>query len=349
MMDTQTQQPPAANSGDAKNTSTPKRIKALVAWWKSIAKLVAITIVVIFLATIIWLCGALATHHGIFNSKVSFGELEQLENTFSPVNAFFAGLSGIGIIVTLFLQQTQISGAKKDAEENNGRLEKQLTITQEQFKLERFESIFFNLLSIHNENSREIRNSNFSFISLVNDLGSAKKGHNSLYQQIKSLDDAINFIPLSKKEAAKFEFDEYFNTTDYTICIFARIYKQHKNSIMHYYRHLYHLIKYTNKTFDDAPEKRRLYMRIIRAQFTAAEHVALFYNALYYADPEDRNEAQAAGQPAPEGQQESTTTPASKFKRLIERNELLHEMDKSMLIYPEIHEHFYDKKAYGDD
>lgn len=367
-MDTQTQQPPAANASDAKNTSTPKGIKALVAWWKSIDLLKYAPWLVFFGTLTIWLVGALTTHGSFLYSWISFGELEQLENTFSPVNAFFAGLSGIGLIATLVLQNRQIKEAKKDAEENNKLLQKQLKDTQDRFKVERFESVFFNMLSIHKDNSKYIesindinpilkeyqgyKEVNFSdFINLLHQSDSPYKAHINNSEQALGFSCEILGIRnlIEPRITNRYYIDYYLNKDDQTVFVFAVLSEHFKNTFRHYYRHLYHLIKYTDKTFDDDPDKRRLYMRIIRAQFTAAEHVALFYNALYFADPEDRNEAQAAGQPAPEGKQERAAPPTSKFKSLIERNELLHEMDKSMLIYPELHEHFYKKSAYSDD
>lgn len=366
-MDTQTQQPPAANSGDAKNTSTPKRIKALVAWWKSIDLLKYAPWLVFFGTLTIWLVGALTTHGSFLYSWISFGELEQLENTFSPVNAFFAGLSGIGLIATLILQNRQIKEAKKDAEENNKLLQKQLKDTQDRFKVERFESVFFNMLSIHRKNSENIHSNGNEYVNAYEILKLKNInfeelleiiGHSSQLTFDKAMHDGITpehycsicMLPyyLVKEKMERYCINDYFSPNDATVLLFSIASEHFKNTFRHYYRHLYHLIKYTDKTFDDDPDKRRLYMRIIRAQFTAAEHVALFYNALYFADPEDRNEAQVAGHPVPEGQQERAAPPTSKFKSLIERNELLHEMDKSMLVYPH-HRKLYEESAYNDD
>lgn len=62
------------------------------------------------------------------------------------------------------------------------------------------------------------------------------------------------------------------------------IFEGHENKLGHYYRHLYHTVKFValENDFLTYPEKRK-YLRILRAQLSNYEQVMLFYNYLAYA------------------------------------------------------------------
>jgi hypothetical protein len=69
------------------------------------------------------------------------------------------------------------------------------------------------------------------------------------------------------------------------------LFEGHENKLGHYYRHLYHLVKFVAKENDflTYPEKRK-YLRILRAQLSNYEQAMLFYNYLAFAPEwEDEN------------------------------------------------------------
>lgn len=62
------------------------------------------------------------------------------------------------------------------------------------------------------------------------------------------------------------------------------IFEGHENKLGHYYRHLYHTVKFValENNFLTYPEKRK-YLRMLRAQLSNYEQAMLFYNYLAYA------------------------------------------------------------------
>lgn len=54
-------------------------------------------------------------------------------------------------------------------------------------------------------------------------------------------------------------------------------YKEHEHELGHYFRHLYHIIKFVD--LSEVPDKRR-YTSFVRAQLSSYESLMLFYNCL---------------------------------------------------------------------
>lgn len=305
-------------------------------------------ILVVITTTALWAFGALATHRGWLCSLINFGSLDHLEDTFAPVNVYFTGVSGLGIIATLIFQRFQITQANKDAAENVKMLEKQIHESRTRFTLEHFGSIFFNLLTIHIQNSRRIHDipeqtivrDTFGTLEYANfrDIIEITRytSNNPLILDLSQRDNFLNAYRIPKEWAEtkfkKYHFDHYYSKNDPTILPFLVLFEKFGNIYQTYYRHLYHLIKFTDKQLYNDIENRKLYMGIIRAQFARHEHIALFYNAIYFADSDEK---------------QARDKPNTKFKELIERNHLLHEIETSLLIRPE-HYNYYEKRAYGD-
>lgn len=68
------------------------------------------------------------------------------------------------------------------------------------------------------------------------------------------------------------------------------IFEGHENKLGHYYRHLYHTVKFValENDFLSYPQKRK-YLRILRAQLSNYEQAMLFYNYLAYAPEWENN------------------------------------------------------------
>lgn len=69
------------------------------------------------------------------------------------------------------------------------------------------------------------------------------------------------------------------------IIVNYELFKGHENELGHYYRHLFHTVKFVANQSDDFInyQKKRDYLRLLRAQLSNYEQVMLFYNYLAYA------------------------------------------------------------------
>jgi len=102
---------------------------------------------------------------------------------------------------------------------------------------------------------------------------------------------------------------------------YASFYNKNQAEIGHYFRHLYHIIKFVKHS--QVPDKRQ-YTSLVRAQLSSYEQVFLFYNCLSKQGIE-------------------------KFKPLVEEFSLLENMPQELLLNPSHHLPLYAKTAYGDD
>lgn len=101
---------------------------------------------------------------------------------------------------------------------------------------------------------------------------------------------------------------------------YQEIFNKNQGEVGHYFRNLYTIIRYID---DSVVNEKKKYIRIIRAQLSSYEIALLFYNSLHSVGRE-------------------------RFKPLIERYELLENMDLGMLKNPPDHIPLYNYKAYGD-
>ncbi|MCG7931487.1 MAG: putative phage abortive infection protein [Candidatus Thiodiazotropha lotti] len=101
--------------------------------------------------------------------------------------------------------------------------------------------------------------------------------------------------------------------------VYMVFFKQKQDEVGHYFRNLYTLVQFVDVS--DEPNKKT-YINIIRAQLSSYELILLFYNCL-----------------SQEG--------LEKFKPLIEKYQILENMDSSLLI-GEDHKPLYDHTAFGE-
>ncbi len=136
---------------------------------------------------------------------------------------------------------------------------------------------------------------NFAYKTYINYLGEKTQFFNfsipykSFFNGINTLkdDDFKTRLKENKKD-----FETYFlnekNSNEKFLDIYIKSYyplfEGHENKLGHYYRHLYHTVKFValENEFLTYPEKRK-YLRILRAQLSNYEQAMLFYNYLAYA------------------------------------------------------------------
>jgi hypothetical protein len=208
------------------------------------------------------------------NDRGTFGDM------FGSVNAIYSGLAFAGIIFTILLQRKELRYQREELKET-----RQEFITQNKtLKAQRFENIFFNLVSLHNQ--------------IVNDIDYDKRVQRSFNPGdsetviVKGRDvfrDRFNNLHSSLKESTD------FNET------YLEFYEKRKTDFGHYFRNLYRIIKMVHQTEFIASEElenrlnrpctkeelelcnyieRYKYTCIVRAQLSDYELLLLFYNCL---------------------------------------------------------------------
>ena len=258
--------------------------------------------IVFFSVILMWSVGWWSIDHFIHpsgNIVTDYSARGQFGDKFGAINALFAGFAFAGIILTIFLQSREIKQSKR-------MLEEQLKDSNKQ----RFDSTFFQLVSLHNEitknlydvnsGGRESFNTfNTKIIYCDNDfiayealnkldseeiriLKSTKKISSEIERKLeirdksnleKALEDGIVFCEnyLDPNEAEQ----ERKIKTAYT-----KAEEEHVDKYSNYFRNLYHTLLFIDKSDLISDLEKIKYSKIIRSQLSEPELVGLFYNSL---------------------------------------------------------------------
>lgn len=192
-------------------------------------------------------------------------------------------LAGLLIIFVAFLAQKQ-----------------QLKLQQKQFEQQSFENHFFQLLDLHKSIVDDIREKN--------DERQGRVIFSVMYRKAQ--------IAYEDRVDGPIEND----TEELAISSYEAAFDDQPEVLGHYFRNLYHIIKYVHES--GTPDKKR-YTSIVRAQLSSYEHVMLHYNGI-------------------------STYGEKKFKYLIEEYALLENMGPGLLMNPK-HPTSYLPKAFGED
>lgn len=239
---------------------------------------------------------------------------EDLESLFAPAAALFSGLAA-GFTVYAILKQGK------------------------QFHQQQFEGNFFSLLAIHRENRKDLshtwlKNSKDTNENICPVEVHGANAFHALYVLLRTLWERVQdrkrpseykldqrSLDALQEQLGQYNRDKCGNTPLnkhqlFTLCY--AVFRERTNYILYdYFRHLYHLIKYTH---NNAPFfKRKDYMGIIRAQFAPYEYLLIYYHVLLF-ELVEKDEG------------------SSKFQRYLEKNCLLHNMQRDLK---------FDSKAAG--
>lgn len=283
---------------------------------KSLTRPVTLITLTLIFSVSLWFLGGMSTTQAWFNPPISFGELNNLENTFAPISAFFTGISGIGLLITIYLQMQDARSQREETTAN------------------RAEGIFFDLLKMHRENADALRANDINLKKIVVRIKSRYKAHLSRKNQpsekfkIYNHDDAPPNLTIANKLYPN-GCEEHLQSAYYCCALYHEEYKNREEVLSSYYRHLYHTIRFVAEKVTN-PDTIKLYMQIIRAQLDSYAQAMLLYNAHCYYLLNKKHDEEAAG----------------KFKRFIEQHALLHEINADILPDPD-HVNLYAPSARG--
>lgn len=231
-------------------------------------------------------------------AKFSWSALAALGSYFQGTVASIWALAGLLFIYIAFLGQKQ-QVLQQDSELLDQK--RQFQLQHDSIRLQNFENAFFQLLALHNEIVNAMRDADLDKRLSDYDRKPDALGRDCFarwYDEFKSKPwGGTGGIPRPKSVEEKF----------------AHFYNEYQGNLGHYFRNLYHLIKFVNesdalKDIDASVEykNRRRYTSLVRAQLSAYELALLFYDGL--------------------------STWGKQFKPLIEEFGLLENLDHSLLL-----------------
>jgi len=270
--------------------------------WKTNLKDFAILLLILTIVLLIWWGGWTLIDSSINPStkiEENIAARGQFGDKFGAVNALFAGFAFAGIIFTIFLQNREIYQTKR-------MLEEQLKDSNKQ----RFDSTFFQLLTLHNDITAKLsdlenegRNSFKSFNAriILSDIDfpgySALKKLDS--QEIRRLKDSkiITDDIKSKLEQADISNLETALENGVACCdnfldqsipmqedkikkAYTKAAEIHVDNYSHYFRNLYHTLRFVKESSLIEEHERHRYAKIVRSQLSEPELLTLFYNSL---------------------------------------------------------------------
>lgn len=251
------------------------------------------------------------------NTETGFG-LNLLGDFMAGTVASIWSLAGLFFIYVAFLGQKQqllnqqLEIMYSQLEVKHTRLElagqkQEMKEQNETLRQQKFENTFFQLLNLFSSivNSLDLRKSS----SKTDVISTGRDCFEIFYKRLQGT--------LQGNNQHISGYTKQNSTAIQAINAYGQFYDNNKSDMSHYFRTLYHIIKFVDKS---TIENKKQYTSIVRAQLSSYEQVMLFYNCLH----DNGNE---------------------KFKPLIEKYSLFKNLDTS-LIFNQQHLDEYEDSAY---
>jgi uncharacterized protein YjbI with pentapeptide repeats len=217
---------------------------------------------------------------------------------FGAANALFSGLAFTGLILAIVFQKEELTLQRKELQLTRNELEGQkeeLRIQNETMTLQQFENTFFQMLRLHHEII------NGTTISTKKEF-TGRDGFNEFLRRLNSY-WKICHEQSSGHRYANLRGLELLNKIYLEFC------NARNHPLGHYFRNLYNLIKFIDKS---KIQDKTFYTNLVRAQLSNSELTLLFYNC--FSDIGNK-----------------------KFKPLVLKYNILKSLDGSALFQPREH------------
>ena len=248
----------------------------------------------------------------------SFGETQRgsIGDMFGAINALFSGLALTGIIITIYLQQKELSLQRKELQQ-----------TRDVFQKQKFEHTFFNLASLHHDILKGIKYE-FTITKTTNNVIKSQKKHEyvgkeffdfaereykNIYGVLANFGRDRKYTGSANDELSKtmkiYKLNKLFlekispDISEIQLVLAADkvLFSQFQVKYAHFFRHLYRILKFVKSSQDEELSKlgkldtdgnrlrakevmRRYknYVGFIQAQMSTSELFILFYNSLKF-------------------------------------------------------------------
>jgi hypothetical protein len=230
-------------------------------------------------------------------NRGTFGDM------FGAANSLFSGLAFAALIFTVWMQREELNLQRRELELTREEIigqKQQMEVQNRTLSHQAFEHTFFELLQVH---TRIVE-----IIDVIDDSGRVTKSRDCFRLFYKRLTKI--FLTKIAQETPKDPLPLLKN-------IYLEFYEAHQDEIGHYFRHLYHIIKFVKNS---SVEEKKRYTTFVRGQLSSYELALLFYSCLSELGSE-------------------------KFKPLIEEFSLLKNLPTKLLL-DETHKDLYASNAY---
>ena len=268
----------------------------------------------------------------IVDSSITDAQLRGVfGDKFGAVNALFSGLAFAGLIITLFLQKSELALQREELQLTREEMKSQrseFVKENETLKLQRFENLFYNMLNLQQEIVNDLRAEyNYEDITAVPLANGGQGYENRNVRRVVIGRDVFRYAFESEEFYLKYNdgrrekiqglrnllhrrglegYDEYWAPTVFD----------------HYFRHLYKIVQFVDSQ-DFSYEEAYRYVSFLRGTLSKHELAWIYYNAL---------------QPA-----------YIKFKVLIEKYALLKNLRHELLTLTKETEDYYIERGLTDE
>ncbi len=234
------------------------------------------------------------------------GDIGKFGDMFGAVNALFSGLAFAGMIYAIWLQSQELRRTNEEMGGQSEMLELQkneLTKTNEQMELQneslrlqnqelietrkefkmqnetlslqRFENTFFQLLNLYHEIIDKVDCTGF----FNHDGDKGKKQREGLYFAASVLNECLDKAVTKFRSKSKISKTQAWDLLNkgYQDFYFVR---QYELVLSHYFRNLYHILKYVYLSNDLEPNQKKFYATLVRAQLSPDEQYLIYYNCM---------------------------------------------------------------------
>lgn len=302
---------------DVENKADKQEVKKTNTFWP-------ITIAILICVTLLVLAPFIAKWYAFFFLRKDISSLADsgiFGDSFGFANALISAGAFAGVIVSMYLQRKDLELQRKSLEVQQKELKQntqELALQREEFKeqnktlkLQRFENTFFNMLSLQQE--------------ITNNIKYSYNETDYTPYQLEELNMTENKrIFISGREVFEHLYNLELIPTIKEEGLSGFITMQSLNLFDHYFLHVYRIMKFVDETnlLDDETEKYS-YISTLRATLSRYELIFLFYNELSFPS----------------------------FKKLIEEYSLFDNINKRSLIASEkecidVQLNMYDMSAF---
>ena len=252
----------------------------------------------------------------------------QFGDMFGALNALFSAIAFAALAYTMILQKAELRLQRLELQETRAEIHGQRIQLEEQTKtfiLQSFESTFFHLVDLHHQIIDGTKRKSLD----VETTGRERFSHISAEFVGQCIGDLFTKSRASDAEMAGKNTRERIDFMisrlgghykELVAPTWEKVYASFRTDLAHYFRNLYHIVKFVDSQIALSQEKKQQYVSMLRAQLSAGELALLFQNGI--------------------------SARGVKFKPLIEKYSLLKNLDEDQFVCAAA-KGSYSSSAYG--